>query len=336
VDGTFKSELWDRYVLQLSLTEPCLHHAKLALGAVHHSLTTNESVKEYELFAIQQYNKAISYVIRPSKPLPLIVVLVACWMFSCFEVMRGEHNVFGQHLTNGLWPIKDEQGVRFASPVHENSMISLVPIVMYGIRFRWIVKNPQKSVIKRLSAAPFHVTFREVASAYSKVNKSRARFEPKAIDGWMAAASASIPVDNTLPRGSTKDDPTFGFGKSFTVWWNLWRDSAENMQEAADLASWADEYYPERSKTIEEWMNSSRYTFSSQDKPMSFQNHVINFVVKPTFVTDLHQLQFLRPLLTRCTLYSDETLSPTTSFPSVNHKSDISESIVSNTTQRCK
>ncbi|KIX97246.1 uncharacterized protein Z520_07361 [Fonsecaea multimorphosa CBS 102226] len=106
----FKSELWDRYVLQLSLTEPCLQHAKLALGAMHRSLTTDATVKEYGLFAIQQYNKAISYVVRPSKPLQPIVILVACWMFSCFEVMRGDHKVLGRHLTSGLQLISSRSG----------------------------------------------------------------------------------------------------------------------------------------------------------------------------------------------------------------------------------
>lgn len=98
----FKSELWDRYVLQLSLREPCLHHAKLALGAMHRFLSTDMSTTEYEHFAIQQHNKAISHVVRPLKPLSPIVVLIACWMFSCYDVMRGDHESLSRHLASGL------------------------------------------------------------------------------------------------------------------------------------------------------------------------------------------------------------------------------------------
>lgn len=69
---------------------------------MHRSLTTDISTKEYEHFAVQQYNKAISYVVRPLNPLPSIVILVACWMFGCFEVMRGDHKSLGRHLISGL------------------------------------------------------------------------------------------------------------------------------------------------------------------------------------------------------------------------------------------
>jgi hypothetical protein len=78
---------------------------------MHRSITTDVSVKEYGVFAIQQYNKAISYVVRPSKPLSPIVILVACWMFSCFEVMRGDHKVLGRHLTSGLQLISSRGSV---------------------------------------------------------------------------------------------------------------------------------------------------------------------------------------------------------------------------------
>jgi hypothetical protein len=100
----FKSELWDRYVLQLALIEPGVHYAKVALGAMHLSFTTDMSAttKEDELFAIQQYNKAISHIVRPLKPLSPIVVLVACYMFSCFEAIRGYHESSFRHVASGL------------------------------------------------------------------------------------------------------------------------------------------------------------------------------------------------------------------------------------------
>ncbi|OCL12578.1 hypothetical protein AOQ84DRAFT_269445, partial [Glonium stellatum] len=100
----FRSELWDRYVLQLALSEPSIHYAKVALGAIHLSFSTGTpSISgEDELFALQQYNKAISRIVHPPKPLSPIVVLVACYMFSCFETIRGNHEASFRHTASGL------------------------------------------------------------------------------------------------------------------------------------------------------------------------------------------------------------------------------------------
>jgi hypothetical protein len=168
--------------------------------------------------------------------------------------------VYAEMLTSLLRPAKDELGVRFGSPVRATSVIPLIPLEMYGIRVRWMLEHPEESIGRSMSAAPYHVTFPEIAKAFSRIHGVPARFDPLTIDEWMSRAAASIPVDNTLPRGSSKDDPTtFTFRKSFTAWWNLWRDSAENTVEAKKAAQWADEYYPERPKDIEAWMIRSGY-----------------------------------------------------------------------------
>jgi hypothetical protein len=171
--------------------------------------------------------------------------------------------VYAEMLNSLLRPIKDELGFRFASPVREDSIIPLIPLEMYGIRFRWMLENPEKSVGRSLSSAPFNVTFPEVAEAFAKVNNVPARFEPATIDEWMSLVNASIPVDDTLPRGSQKDDPTtFTFRRSFTAWWKLWRDSLEDLEGGKAAAEWAESYYPQRGKDIEEWMRRTEYGLS--------------------------------------------------------------------------
>ncbi len=163
-------------------------------------------------------------------------------------------------LNSLLRPVKDEQGVRFGQPVKQDSVMPLIPLEMYGIRFRWILENPEESIGKYLSAAPFYITFPEVARAFAKVNNVPARFESSTIEEWMTAASASVPVDDTLPRGSRKDDPTtFTFRKSFAAWWSLWRDSLEDIEAAKEAVEWADRYHPDRPKNIEDWMRRTKY-----------------------------------------------------------------------------
>lgn len=168
--------------------------------------------------------------------------------------------VYAEMLNSLLRPIKDEQGWRFVAPVREDSIIPLIPLEMYGLLVRWMLENPEASIGKSLCAGPYYVTFPEVARAFENVKNVPARFEPFTIDEWMSRASASIPVDNTLPRGSSKDDPTtFTFRKSFTAWWNLWRDSCEDMNAAKEDEKLADKYYPQRARSIEEWMKRTGY-----------------------------------------------------------------------------
>lgn len=168
--------------------------------------------------------------------------------------------VYAEMLNTLLRPVKDEQGWRFVAPVKEDSMIPLIPLEMYGMLVRWMLENPEASIGKTLRAGAYHVTFQEIAQAFENVKKVPARFDPFTIDEWMSRVSASIPVDNTLPRGSSKDDPTtFTFRKSFTAWWNLWRDSRKNLATAKEDEVRADTYYPQRPRNIEEWMKRTDY-----------------------------------------------------------------------------
>jgi len=168
--------------------------------------------------------------------------------------------VYAEMLNTLLRPVKADQGVVFCPPVKEDSVIPLIPLEMYGVRFRWMLENPEASIGQRLSAAPYHVTFPQIPKAFQSVHNVTARFNPITIGEWMSHASASMPVDNVLPRGSSKDDPTtFTFRRSFTAWWNLWRESQEDVGAAEDAGRWADEYYPERAKDLEEWMRKTGY-----------------------------------------------------------------------------
>jgi len=169
--------------------------------------------------------------------------------------------VYAEMLNTLLRPRKDEEGVvTFAAPMREGSVIPLIPLEMYGVRVRWMLENPQLSIGRYVSAGPFPLTYPDIVEAFEKVNKIPARFQPVLTEEWMERVSPFVDVDKNLPRGSSKDDPTtFTFRKSFTAWWNLWRDNIDDPSIAEEAAAWADEYYPTRAKSIEEWMRNTGY-----------------------------------------------------------------------------
>ncbi|KIW17360.1 hypothetical protein PV08_04553 [Exophiala spinifera] len=168
--------------------------------------------------------------------------------------------VYASMLNSILRPIKDDDGVTFAVPMAEDSVIPLIPLENYGLRIKWILENAEEAVGKFVSAAPYHVTFPEIAKAFEKVNGIKASFRPITVEQWIEGASAFIDVDKTLPRGSTSEDPTtFTFRKSFSAWWRLWRDSVEDQERNKEARRWISAYHPSSPKNIEEWMTVTRY-----------------------------------------------------------------------------
>ena len=86
-------------MLQATHHEPGIRHAAVALGCLHErfesgaleSSTSLESVDEGG-FALQQYMKAISFLVKPSreegKQAAHDVALMTCVLFVCFEVSQ--------------------------------------------------------------------------------------------------------------------------------------------------------------------------------------------------------------------------------------------------------
>ncbi|KAL8709529.1 MAG: hypothetical protein Q9220_005771 [cf. Caloplaca sp. 1 TL-2023] len=93
--GCFPDTFWAKLVPLSTHYEPAIKHAVIALGSLHERfeqgdrsiLKSNRDVMEGG-FALHQYTKAISHLVRPrkgnDKP-PLDTSLVACVLFACFE-----------------------------------------------------------------------------------------------------------------------------------------------------------------------------------------------------------------------------------------------------------
>lgn len=127
LSGYFASDIWSRYVLQLSLHEPSLFYAAIALGGLNVWYATGMSsdFAGVEAFTLQQYNKAISHLTKSDKPLSPVVVLLACYVFSSFEALYGNYvSAFG-HVASGISLLKSNGSLRYQSA--QESALSLSP-----------------------------------------------------------------------------------------------------------------------------------------------------------------------------------------------------------------
>jgi hypothetical protein len=165
--------------------------------------------------------------------------------------------IYAEMLGSMMKPIRVNGTLTFCAPVDEDSVLPLLPLEMYGLRVAWALDHPQESFGQRLSAGPFQVTYPQIAAAFQSVIKETVRFESIDVKDWMEAISGYINPDKTLPRGSNVDDPTaFTFRKTFSAWWNIWRD---NRLSSVDDLGWADEVYPTRPKDLKDWMEKVEY-----------------------------------------------------------------------------
>ncbi|GAB1312756.1 hypothetical protein MFIFM68171_02966 [Madurella fahalii] len=119
IPGVFGSDFWERLVVQLSLREPAVLHAVIALAATHRRGITPGQVRRpfptqdsadmamdpNERLALQQYNKAISYLchhVEEKDEQSLRITLASCVVFTCIELLKGDIETSQVHFQNGL------------------------------------------------------------------------------------------------------------------------------------------------------------------------------------------------------------------------------------------
>lgn len=155
-------------------------------------------------------------------------------------------------------PSGDGDGVVFKVPMDRESIMPIIPLENYGKAVKWVLKHPQQCIGKYVSAAPFPLTFDQIAQATQEVSGKKAGFIPITVDEWMTNMSAHINPEARLPWGASEEDPaTFTFRKSFGAWWNIWKDNRRFPQRqdtiylaSVDIGSL---------KTVQEWMVSAKY-----------------------------------------------------------------------------
>lgn len=114
--GHFSSTVFEYLVLQVTHQQPVVLHAAVAVGSMYRarliatqlSFATIHDCPFYSS-ALKQYNKAIAklscYIGGSQDGNPterLIVVLMTCLLFVCFEMLHGDQAVVLAHLVRGL------------------------------------------------------------------------------------------------------------------------------------------------------------------------------------------------------------------------------------------
>ncbi|KAL4965003.1 Zn(II)2Cys6 transcription factor [Aspergillus stella-maris] len=108
----FYSPLWRDLILQMSMSEPAVYHAVIALGAVHQDSETygmplpgQDLQNEWHRFAIEQCGRSFALLGRRTSsqdPRFRNTVLLCCVLFILAQLMRGQYDEAVQHISNGL------------------------------------------------------------------------------------------------------------------------------------------------------------------------------------------------------------------------------------------
>ncbi|KAH8659946.1 hypothetical protein BX600DRAFT_466973 [Xylariales sp. PMI_506] len=132
ISGVFKSEFWDRILIQASLADSGVFHAAVAIGAVYHAhlmsmerqgwqpITTNQLFAQmHSRLVLQQYNKAIEQlrqILVKEDSHSLRAAAITSLLFVCLEMMRGQHRSMKSHyqyatiLLKKLWVYQKPSG----------------------------------------------------------------------------------------------------------------------------------------------------------------------------------------------------------------------------------
>ncbi len=114
--GYFNSDFWNCLVPLCTHQQPAIRHAVVALASLHERFENNDNSilsSNYDIaqggFALQQYNRAISCLIKPitaGGQQALDVSLVACILFACFEVRYPSIAIFMGSVTPRIAVLK--------------------------------------------------------------------------------------------------------------------------------------------------------------------------------------------------------------------------------------
>jgi hypothetical protein len=114
LSGFFTSRFWNGSVLQMSLSEPAIRYAMIAVSAMYEDENLQGTspvakTQSHTAFALESYNKAIGSLIRSAKNNPdsVRVPVMAAIIFICLEFLRGNVASAITHIESGIKMLKD-------------------------------------------------------------------------------------------------------------------------------------------------------------------------------------------------------------------------------------
>lgn len=119
LNGCRKSPSWTRTLTYFANTVRSVHHAAVAVGALHRAYIFHEKApgrvhawdrsggEKISNFALHHYNLAIRHLLKSSgssnnTPRDSAVTLLVCYLFNCFDNLAGNHTQAFGHLRSGI------------------------------------------------------------------------------------------------------------------------------------------------------------------------------------------------------------------------------------------
>lgn len=172
------------------------------------------------------------------------------------------------HLASAWVPSPDEDGVYvFRMPFGQGAKayVSIADLAWFA---RHIFEDPAEFKGDLLSVGIEHASGEDVAKAFTAVTGKPARFEPLDIH-----AVATTWTEQKIGHAGSPgyDDPTLMTqAQQFVPWFTLWSQSRGNKGLWTRDYARLDRIYPERNRTIEQWMRSVNYTGEPLPYPLKY------------------------------------------------------------------
>ena len=148
----------------------------------------------------------------------------------------------------------------FEIPLNDGA-IPFVCLEDLGPYVHWIFSNIDQSAGFNLKVAVEHVSLDTIEKAFTEVVGKPVRVVDISMDQFWKVGSFAPIADKLVGTPPPGGDSTFlTFRKNFTAWFKLYRRCADNKGIIQRDYSFLDRIFPERVRSLEEWMRKVNYT----------------------------------------------------------------------------
>lgn len=120
---------------------------------------------------------------------------------------------------------------------------------------RWLFDHQDESNGMDLEVAIDHVTYHDIAAAFTKVTGKAAKCIDLSLEEyWKSGPAAKIPENMPAGYNAAAGDPaTMSFRDNFAGFWNIWRLSGGNRGVVRRDYELLDRIHPGRIRSVEQW-----------------------------------------------------------------------------------
>jgi len=148
-----------------------------------------------------------------------------------------------------------EDALTWRVPLTNEGAVAHVSLDDCGHYVRWLFDHPDRADGLNLAVAIDHISYADLAAAFTKVTGRPAQFIDVDFDTYWSEGPLSSRAD--LPAGYSADidDPaTMSVRENFTGFWNIWRHSRKGGEGHIKRDySWLDAIHPGRVRSAEEF-----------------------------------------------------------------------------------